>query len=295
MKTVRTVFSIGLVQLGVELAALVILSRLAGFGLRSVNSTVRPFWASLVLSEMVSAILVIVVLVAGSALLERRPLSDTGLVGHRAWRGLLFGFLGGVAYHSAVIGVMALAGWYRVVGVAPPPNWVSRAGPWLILFFVAAIYEEGLFRGLIFRLTERSLGTWIALALSAALFGAAHLQNPNATIVGAASIAVEAGLLLAALYQLTGSLWAVVGLHWAWNFFEGTVYSVPVSGISFPPGILVARLQGPALWTGGRFGPEASVIAMVLGLLIGLGLIVQAARRGRIFQVSGRRGTWPSW
>lgn len=287
---VQRVLSIGLVQLGIELAALVVLSWLAGFGLRAVHPTAGPFWVSLVFSEVVSAILVVVVLVGGSALVERRPSADTGLVGHNAWRGLLFGFLGGVAYQSAVIGVMALAGWYQVVGVEPPSDWIDRAGPWLILFFVDAIDEEGLFRGMIFRLTERSLGTWIALALSAALFGAAHLQNPNATIVGAVAIAVEAGLLLAALYQLTGSLWAAVGLHWAWNFFEGTVYSVPVSGIVFPPGILIARLQGPALWTGGRFGPEASVIAMVLGVLIGVGLIVQAAKKGRITQIPARRG-----
>jgi membrane protease YdiL (CAAX protease family) len=282
MVTVRRILSIGLVQLAVELALVAVVSPLAGPVLLALQPPIAPFWAPFAISEAIGATIVVLVIILGSVLVERRPLSDTGLVGHHAWTGLAFGFLGGVAYQSAAVGIMALAGWYRVVGMAPVVDWPGRAGPWLIVFFWGALYEEGLFRAIIFRLTERSLGTWISLALSAVLFGAAHLQNPNATLIGAVAIAVEAGVLLAALYQLTGSLWAAVGLHWAWNVFEGAVYGVPVSGIPIPRGILTARLAGPTLWTGGAFGPEAGVIAMAIGVAAGLGLLLQVARRGRI-------------
>ena len=96
---------------------------------------------------------------------------------------------------------MALGGYYRVEGLGAWPSVVT----WVTLGIVPAFFEEILMRGIIFRITEESLGTWLALVISGLLFGLAHLANPNATVVAALAIALEAGVLLAAGYIVTAS------------------------------------------------------------------------------------------
>ena len=107
------------------------------------------------------------------------------------------------------------------------------------------------------------LGTWLALLISALVFGLLHLANPNATLMAGLAIALEAGLMLAAAYLLTGRLWLSMGIHFAWNFTQGGIFGAAVSGQT-SSGIFSSVLQGPALLTGGDFGAEASVVAMVV-------------------------------
>ena len=84
--------------------------------------------------------------------------------------------------------------------------------------------EEVIFRGVLFRIVEESLGTWLALGTTIALFGLAHLGNPNATLYGAAAIGIEAGMLLGAAYVVTRRLWFAVGVHFGWNFMQAGVF-----------------------------------------------------------------------
>ena len=90
--------------------------------------------------------------------------------------------------------------------------------------------EELLFRGILFRWIEEFGGSWAALIVTSVLFGAAHLVNPNATYIAAVGIAVEAGVMLGAAYMLTRSLWFPMGIHAAWNFTQGEIFDIPVSG-----------------------------------------------------------------
>ena len=84
---------------------------------------------------------------------------------------------------------------------------------------------------------------------------------------------ILAGVLMGLPYLLTGELAISLGLHIAWNLFEGTIYGFPVSG-SAPTRHLIAMQQGgPELWTGGAFGPESGLLAVIM-ILIGCGLIL---------------------
>ena len=143
----------------------------------------------------------------------------------------------------------------------------------------SGVFEETLLRGVVLRHLEAMLGTWAALAISAAIFGALHLVNPDATPFAAFAIAMEAGILLGAAYLLTRRLWLAVGLHAAWNFTQGWVFSVPVSGGPAPLGLLITRRVGPDWLTGGNFGLEASVIALIVATAAGAGMLVLARRR----------------
>ncbi|WP_354292276.1 type II CAAX endopeptidase family protein [Sphingomonas sp. PvP055] len=221
--------------------------------------------------------------VAFVRLIERRPVVEFGRSG---WaRELGAGLVAGLLLFSAVIGVIAVFGGYRVVGMGA----VASLYPAAAMAILSGVIEEIVLRGLFFRLLERLLGSWIALALSAALFGALHLGNPGATLLAACAIALEAGVMLAALYMLTRRLWAAIGLHAAWNFAQGGLYGIAVSGFK-QTGLLVPSVQGPAWLTGGSFGAEASVPAVLIDTAFGVALLVAAHRRGRFVAPVWKRG-----
>ena len=146
----------------------------------------------------------------------------------------------------------------------------------------SGVFEELIFRAIVLRLLMRAFGAWPALALSAALFGALHLSNPNATPVAAVAIAVEAGLMLASFYLLTGRLWVSIGVHAAWNFTQGWIWGARVSGIPVQESLyLSAPKPGAPDWlSGGAFGPEASVPAMVIGTGVAVMVLHQAWKKG---------------
>ena len=148
--------------------------------------------------------------------------------------------------------------------------------------------EEILLRGLIFRLLEKWLGSWAALTISALLFGLAHIANPNSSLFAAIAIALEAGILLAAVYMVTRRLWAVIGLHMAWNFTQGGIFGVAVSGNEIE-GLLASVMDGPELLTGGAFGAEASIPAILICTGIGLACLRRAHLDGRFVAASWHR------
>ncbi len=154
---------------------------------------------------------------------------------------------------------------------------------------VAAIVEETLMRAILFRIVESSLGTWAALVLSAALFGVGHAFNPGATVASTLAIALEAGVLLAAALVLTRRMWLAFGLHAAWNFTEGGVFGAVVSGFSHAHGVLRSSFHGSPLVTGGAFGPEGSIVAVVICLAAGCVLLILAHRHGRFVPPFWRR------
>jgi hypothetical protein len=144
----------------------------------------------------------------------------------------------------------------------------------------AGVGEELAFRGVIFRMTEERLGTAAALIISSLLFGLVHAANPGATLVSTAAIALEAGGLLGMAYSASRSLWLPIGLHFGWNFTEGGIFGTAVSG-GQSHGLVDSVLSGPTLMTGGSFGPEASVIAVVVCLAATVTLGLWTARHGR--------------
>ena len=199
----------------------------------------RPFVGrptDVVLGSLVACVLGWVAYRAYVRLIERRRGVEFGAQG--ALRELGSGLVIGAALFSATVGVLAALGLYTVQGWRGPAVLIAP----LAVSVGAGVIEELLFRGVIFRIIEASLGTWIALVISAALFGLVHLGNPNATWLAAAAISLEAGVMLAAAYVLTRRLWLPIGIHAAWNFTQGGIFSVAVSG-GKTDGLLVATLE----------------------------------------------------
>lgn len=190
------------------------------------------------------------------------------------------GIAAGALLFCTVAAIATLLGAYRITGRGDPADLLL---PLITSAIMPAFMEELLFRGILFRWIEEFGGSWAALLITSALFGLAHSQNPGATWFSSFAIAVEAGLLLGGTYMLTRSLWMPIGLHAAWNYTQGAILGVPVSGNEVH-GIFQAKLSGPSILSGGSFGLEASVIALLVCTAAGLWFIWLAVKRGALIQ-----------
>jgi len=205
---------------------------------------------------------------------ERRAAVELGPGG--AGRELAAGLAVGLCAFAASIGVLALLGVYRISGLGALLPVVLA----LLMAIASGTIEEIVFRGVVFRLIEEWGGTWTALAVSSLLFGLGHFVNPHATVLGAFAIVFEGGVLLAGSYVLTRRLWLPIGIHAGWNFAEAGIFGVPTSGAP-THGLLRGELVGPEWLSGGVFGPEASIVAVLVCVGVGSAMLVLAARRGR--------------
>ena len=215
-------------------------------------------------------------------IIERRKPDELAL---RRWPEAVPGLLAGSLLFSSVVATLWMFGSYHVTGFNHHIQWLPA---FLKVGIGAAIFEEIVFRGVIFRITEEGLGTWAALVISSLIFGFMHGSNPAATAWSSSAIAIEAGLLFGLLYHVTRSLPICMGLHAAWNFCQGTVYGIPVSGLK-ADGWLVSTRSGPAWLSGGLFGAEASVVALTLCSLCSIALLIVALKRHTLVPPSWRR------
>lgn len=172
------------------------------------------------------------------------------------------GFLVGAAIITTVIGSLWLTGQY----VIHRGDWTDWAHDFREAIGTGLL-EELLARLILFRLLARAFGVPAGFVVSAAAFGAAHLANQNSSPFAAFAIAIEAGLLFAGFYFLTGRIWMSAGIHAGWNLVLGGVFGADVSGMSGEGSLLVSlpNLGSSDLLTGGAFGPEASIPAIILG------------------------------
>ncbi|MET1071743.1 MAG: CPBP family intramembrane glutamic endopeptidase [Umezawaea sp.] len=195
------------------------------------------------------------------------------------WPGLRRGALLGGGLFTAVMALILVFGGFDDVSSGSFFGALGIAG----MMTGVAVAEEALFRGVLFRILEERTGTVIALVVSSLVFGGVHLVNGNATLWGTLAIALTGGTMLAAAYAVTRSLWLPIGLHFAWNFIQGGVFGTVVSGSEeAPTGLLHTTLSGSSVLTGGAFGPEASLMALLVCLVATVLLLRKAVRTGQI-------------
>lgn len=255
-----------------QLAAIAAVALIGSQGLAAVQGD--P-WLTLALG-ILTAVLAVAVYGWVVRRTERRPSTEVALNGAGAAMGR--GVLIGLALFTAVIVNIAFVGGYEVNGFGSVMGAVGMFG----VMTTAAVTEELLFRGVLFRITEERAGTWIALALTGVLFGLSHLLNPHVSLWEAIAIAIEAGGMLAAAYAATRNLWVPIGLHFGWNFAAGGIFSTQVSGNGTPKGLLDAATSGPVAITGGDFGPEGSLYAVLFGVLLTIVFLWLAHQRGNL-------------
>jgi len=181
--------------------------------------------------EVVLALAGIVTLALMSRVIERRSLAEVGLGHHGLLRHTSLGFGIATATLLLITLVLELADSLGVIGATPDDDLAYNSIYWqqlgifgyLAAAFVftcfIAVFEEIMFRGFLFRILEEGLGSWLALAISALLFGMIHMTNysSDASLISVMP-QIALGLSLAAAYMLTRKLWLSIGFHWAWDF-----------------------------------------------------------------------------
>jgi len=207
--------------------------------------------------------------------LEKRPPTEIALAG--APRALGAGTLVGIGIVLASVAVIGLAGGLSIVPGSEPLFAVAA----LASAATAACMEELVVRGIVLRTLEHWVGTWAALVLTAALFGALHLANPGATWISALTVALTGGLILGLAYVATRRLWLAVGLHFGVNAAQGALLGLPVSGAS-TRGLFASTVTGPDVLTGGPFGVESSVTVLIVGLGVAFVLARRVLRSGEV-------------
>ncbi|HVB28420.1 MAG TPA: CPBP family intramembrane glutamic endopeptidase [Terriglobia bacterium] len=216
------------------------------------------FWYNLLMLPSLLALYMLL-----TRLLEQRPLASVGLAFYGRWINELgIGLVAGAGMIVAVACLERLLGVARFSLTPVSPEKVVIAGVFLFaLLAVAAVDEELVFRGYPFQRLVDSGGPLAAVAAISVLFGVTHLGNPFHTWISTANT-ILVGVLLAVCYLRTRALWLPIGVHFAWNYFQGYVLGFPVSGLTLPEPILAARIRGPVWLTGGAYGPEGSILTL---------------------------------
>ncbi len=259
----RFFFSVALIALAYVVVGIV-LGFLAGPEILTPSPQGRAFLLQLFLVNLLLLPSLLVVFKFLTGAFEKKPLGSVGLALHTRWKREL-GI--GLALGAAMMLAIAVSG--RVLGetsftwAAPPllyrDLWVAGSGA---LLLVAAATEELTFRGYPFQRLVDWLGPVAAVLLTSAVFGLAHLGNPNHTWISTLNTMLT-GVTFAVAYLRTRSLWIPLGMHFSWNFMQGVVLGLPLSGLDFPVTLLHARTGGTRWLTGGAYGPEGGLLATV--------------------------------
>ena len=216
-------------------------------------------------------IFLLVALLAGficTRFLEGLPWRALGLWFHAGWaRDFLLGsVIGGVSLALAT--AIATAGGGLSFTISPRAAIVQVLQTLAfsaLLFVLAALAEEALFRGYPLQTLTRANLAWLAVFLTSVPFAAIHLRNPNVAAGFTFINTALAGVWLAVAYLRTRSLWFPLGVHWAWNWALGSLFGLPVSGISdlAPHPLLRGTDLGPAWLTGGSYGIEGGLACTI--------------------------------
>ena len=177
----------------------------------------------------------------------------------------LLGITLGILSISTVMLLLYLGGYYQIVVIND--KILHLLFP-LVFIALMGTLEELIFRGVLYRIIESRLGTNLALIISGLFFGLSHITNEHATLVSVLGAGIG-GLIAGTMFSATKRLWLPISFHVMWNFTQ-VFYGTPVSGMDEFSGysLVQSRLQGPDLLTGGPFGPENSIITIILTLMI---------------------------
>lgn len=198
--------------------------------------------------------------------LRRQPLAAVGLRLNRTWaREALLGAVLGTALILLVTGLIVASGGVRF-SLDPARSLGALAmGAWV--FAWVALLEELLFRGFVFQRLVDGIGAWPALLAMALLFALGHWGNPGmdgATLAWASIDTALGAVLFGLAYLRTRQLALPIGMHFGWNWAQGALLGFDVSGLD-QAGWLLPELLGKPQWlTGGAFGPEASIFAVLV-------------------------------
>ena len=213
---------------------------------------------------------------------EKREIGEFSSKGIK--KNILLGLLIGTALQGLTILVICVWGKFQIISINPFSYIIT---PFAVAFSVA-IFEEILLRGIVFRIIEEKLGSYISLAISAIIFGAAHLLNPDSSLISTLCIGIV-GFMFGAAYIYSRSLWLPIAIHFSWNFVQSGIFGAITSGNEKTSSLFNTNISGDNLITGGAFGPEGTIQATIFWLLVSVILIVLITQQNKLIKPFWKR------
>jgi len=200
--------------------------------------------------------------------IEHRP---PALLGMNFWpssvKEFLVGVSIGVANFSVVLVILALLGEVSMRWSGIAANDLDIFGFYFAVYLLFAMIEEVINRGYLFQTLCEGIGKAKAAVIISLIFSLIHIFNPEFSILAGVFLFVH-GLLYAIAYLKTRSLWTPIGLHIAWNFAQGPIAGMQVSGTSVESSFFLTEAGGPDVLTGGSFGIEGGLVAIIISVII---------------------------
>ncbi len=229
--------------------------------------TKQPAWLSVLSLFLTAAVIVVCIIYCTK--LEKRPLSGLGFTGPNVFGEYVIGYLAGVGIFVLAWALCLATGTAKLRGLSPTFSWTIVF--FFLGFLVQGMSEEVLCRGFLMHSLANRYAPIVAIVLNSLFFAALHLANS-----GIAPLAFVNLFLFGAFASVytwrRGNLWGIAALHAAWNFTQGNLLGILVSGQDFGPSVLVTELNEQGAWmNGGTFGLEgglAVTIVLVLGIVV---------------------------
>ena len=208
--------------------------------------------------------------------IEKRSFSSIGFNKNNWLKKYSLGFLIGLAMMSIIVLILFPFGYITIEKNPIQPVGVSAIASVLVILFgwiIQGATEEIVTRGWLLNVLSTKYNIGVGLLISSTLFGLMHLTNPNVNYIAVINI-ILVGLFYGLYVIKTNDLWAVCGMHSAWNFAQGNIFGFKVSGLDVSVGSLIdLNLVGSDFVTGGIFGPEAGITATFI-LLASIGILL---------------------
>ncbi len=237
-----------------------------------------PAWLMAV--QLFSTVIATAVAIFYCVLIEKRKPASLGLRRGNAIKEYLMGAGVGIALISLCVGLAAAFGSFSFSVVSFPVGlWIA----YLLGFLIQGMSEEVMCRGYLMISITRKNPMPIAVAANAVMFALLHIFNPGIGVIPLVNIALFGAF--ASVYALKrGNLWGVCAAHSLWNFFQGNVYGINVSGMSATVAPLKATLQNESTWLhGGDFGIEGSIVTtLILSLALLAALLFLPAKQDEV-------------
>jgi membrane protease YdiL (CAAX protease family) len=236
-------------------------------------------------SHLVALLLVLEPLTVGLVIFFRRFLDHAsveslGLARHTGW---VRRAATGALHATLVMAVISAAVFATAPGIAithePAASFALRLLWYVALFAAVGFTEEFVVRGYVLRNLLLDVSERTAAVISALIFAVLHAANPGVEPLALLNVFLV-GAYLALVTLRDGSLWYPIGFHFTWNFVLGFVLSLPVSGVPVQGTVVIERGGEPSIFSGGRFGPEGSLVCSA-ALLVLIAWVTRAGRSRR--------------
>lgn len=203
--------------------------------------------------------------------IEKRSLYSMGITREHAGTHYGIGLAFGLVLFSLCVGIAALLGGIRFEGLRENVN------PFIVILYlvgfgIQGFSEEITFRGYFMVSIMKKNSVTKAVFINSLAFAIAHMLNPGLTVVAFINLMLI-GVLMSVYVMKTNNIWGAAAFHSMWNFAQGILYGISVSGTDAKSAVLLTESTGAKIINGGLFGLEASivttiVVAAALGMLL---------------------------